>query len=51
MGSKLERLLAARRTITQKYAQVQRTARVIEREFNLDVQGLLGLRAKKRRRR
>lgn len=51
MGSKLERLLAARRTITQKYAKVQRGARTIEREFNLDVQGLLGLKQKRRRKR
>ena len=51
MGSKLERFLAARRRIAQKYGEVQRTARTIETEFNLDVQDLLGLKPKKRRQR
>lgn len=50
MGSKLERLLAAKRRVTQKYSQVQRAARTIERECNLDVQDLLGLKPRRKRR-
>ena len=50
MGSKLEKILRARRRIAQKYGELQRAARTIETEFNLDVQDLLGFKAKKRRR-